>query len=83
MSHLLKKVSLAVVSACACDGACRRPNWDRYAPVTDARLSNPEASNWLMYRGNYQGWGYSSLEKINTGNVKEIGLGLVLFYRRH
>src|SRR3984885_2823904 len=26
-----------------------------YAPVTDARLANPEPENWLMTRGNYKG----------------------------
>ena len=41
-----------------------------YTPVTDARLANPEPENWLMTRGNYQGWSYSALDKINVGNVK-------------
>ncbi len=43
-----------------------------YTPVTDARLANPEPSNWLMTRGNYKGWSYSPLDKINTGNVKNL-----------
>ena len=38
-------------------------------PVTDARLENPEPENWLMYRGNYAGWGYSALDQINTKTV--------------
>ena len=43
-----------------------------YAPVTDQRLTNPEAGNWLQYRGNYAGWGYSPLEKVNAGNVNKL-----------
>src|ERR1700742_4983375 len=43
-----------------------------YAPVTDARLANPEPANWLMTRGNYKGWSYSSLDQINTGNVRNL-----------
>ncbi len=43
-----------------------------YAPVTDARLAQPEPDNWLQYRGNYQGWGYSPLDQINTENVKRL-----------
>jgi alcohol dehydrogenase (cytochrome c) len=43
-----------------------------YKPVTDARLTKPEAENWLMTRGNYQGWSYSPLEQINTSNVKRL-----------
>ncbi len=43
-----------------------------YTAVTAARLSNPEPENWLMTRGNYQGWSYSPLEQINAGNVKKL-----------
>src|SRR5271154_4601674 len=43
-----------------------------YTPVTDARLANPEPQNWLMTRGNYQGWSYSALDQINTKNVKNL-----------
>jgi alcohol dehydrogenase (cytochrome c) len=43
-----------------------------YAPVTDARLANPEPQNWLMTRGNYQGWSYSPLDQINISNVKNL-----------
>ncbi len=47
---------------------------DSYTPVTDARLINPEPSNWLQYRGNYGGWGYSPLDQINAGNVGKLQL---------
>ena len=43
-----------------------------YAPVTDARLANPEPENWLMTRGNYKGWSYSALDQINAHNVKNL-----------
>jgi len=43
-----------------------------YTPVTDARLVNPEPANWLMIRGNYKGWSYSPLDRINTSNVKNL-----------
>jgi alcohol dehydrogenase (cytochrome c) len=46
-----------------------------YQPVTDAVLRNPDPSDWIMMRGNYQGWGFSSLNQINKSNVK--GLQLV------
>jgi alcohol dehydrogenase (cytochrome c) len=45
-----------------------------YTPVTDARLMDPEPENWLMYRGNYAGWGYSPLKRINAGNVGSLTL---------
>src|SRR5262245_45746859 len=43
-----------------------------YTPVTDARLVNPEPTNWLMTRGSYKGWSYSGLDQINTTNVKNL-----------
>ena len=43
-----------------------------YSSVTAARLENPEPGNWLMIRGNYKGWSYSSLDQINTNNVKSL-----------
>ncbi|HEY0231175.1 MAG TPA: methanol/ethanol family PQQ-dependent dehydrogenase [Dokdonella sp.] len=43
-----------------------------YSPVTEARLISPEPQNWLMYRGNYAGWGYSALDRINVDNVAKL-----------
>lgn len=46
--------------------AVQRPT---YAPVTSERLLDPEPRNWLMYRGAYNGWGYSALDQITPENV--------------
>ena len=73
MSHKLKKLTLALLSVAAVM-AHAGDKLGPYAPVTDARLQNPEPNNWLMYRGNYSGWGYSALEKINNKNVKKLTL---------
>ena len=43
-----------------------------YTPVTDERLRSPDASDWLMYRGTYDSWGYSSLDQITTENVSRL-----------
>jgi len=43
-----------------------------YSTITQERLNNPEPGNWLMYRGNYEGWGYSPLDQINASNVKDL-----------
>lgn len=61
---------LPVVAIAEGPGAGKLP----YTPVTDARLQNPEARNWLAYRGNYAGWGYSPLEKITDKNVSKLQL---------
>ncbi len=41
-------------------------------PVTDAMLRDPPASDWLMWRRTYDGYGYSPLDQINTNNVKNL-----------
>ena len=46
-----------------------------FAPVTDQTLRAPDASDWIMVRGNYQGWGFSTLKQVDKANVK--GLQLV------
>src|SRR5438309_11857521 len=43
-----------------------------YNAVTEQRLLNPEPQNWLMYRGNYAGWGYSPLDQITTQNARKL-----------
>lgn len=45
---------------------------DNYNPVTDARLLDPEDHNWLSYRGNLEGWGFSPLDEIDANNVSEL-----------
>src|SRR3954463_12695457 len=46
-----------------------------YSPVTDQVLRNPDPSDWIMMRGNYENYGFSKLDQINKTNVK--GLQLV------
>jgi alcohol dehydrogenase (cytochrome c) len=43
-----------------------------YSAVTKERLANPEPGNWLLYRRTYDGQGYSPLDQINAGNVKNL-----------
>ena len=45
-----------------------------YRPVTDAMLREPPAGDWLMFRRNYQGWSFSPLSQIDTGNVGQLQL---------
>src|ERR1700730_2697182 len=41
----------------------------KYAPVTDARVRQPEDANWLLFRRTYDGWGYSPLSQITPSHV--------------
>ena len=44
------------------------------SPVTDAMLRNPAAGDWLMWRRTLNSWGYSPLDQINTGNVRQLAM---------
>jgi alcohol dehydrogenase (cytochrome c) len=45
-----------------------------FVTVTDQMMRAPKPEDWLIHRGNYQAWGYSPLDQINTSNVKNLQL---------
>src|SRR5260370_5457600 len=45
-----------------------------YPIVTDARLEQPDAGDWLMYRRTYDGSGFSPLKQITSSNVSHLTL---------
>jgi alcohol dehydrogenase (cytochrome c) len=45
-----------------------------FVTVTDQIIREPKREDWLLYRGNYEGWGYSALDRVNKGNVKNLQL---------
>ena len=51
-----------------------QPTGDDFRPVTQAMLNDPDPADWLMWRGGYGQWGYSSLDQINRDNVSQVGL---------
>ena len=72
MTYLLNRLAVGIAAALPLLAAHAAP--DAYTPVTDERLRNPEPANWLQYRGNYGGWGYSALDKISSQNVGKLTL---------
>lgn len=47
---------------------------ENFVPLTDADMINPDPSDWLMMRGNYQAHSYSALDQVNRSNVKDLKL---------
>ena len=41
--------------------------------VTDAKLANPPAEDWLIWRRTYDAQGFSPLEEIDKSNVSQLG----------
>ena len=44
------------------------------APVTDAMLLDPDPADWINWRRTLDGWGYSPLDQIDTGNADRLRL---------
>jgi len=81
-----KKLTLGLVLASGCMALAQAPEsikgvtiaphaLKEFVPVTGAVLRKPDPNDWLMMRGNYEGYGFSTLDQINKTNVK--GLQLV------
>lgn len=70
------KPSVGTVAACALAALCtigsQPTSAADYSSVTEERLRNPEPENWLSWRGNDAGWGYSPLDQITSENVKDL-----------
>jgi alcohol dehydrogenase (cytochrome c) len=62
---------LSGASALAQDAKTRLAN---ISPVTDDMLQKPADGDWLTYRRQLNGWGYSPLDQVNTGNVTKLRL---------
>ncbi len=70
MNGTTVRIGLAAALLCSVFGtAAFAGEIDSYSVVTQQRLQNPEAGNWLLYRRTYDGHGFSPLSQINTGNV--------------
>ena len=82
--HLLSSVSAALFVLSAGVTAQRfLPSLDpavvpeklkNFVPVTDDMLLRPKPENWITFRNGYNLWGYSSLNQINAGNVRQLRL---------
>ncbi|MCC7253960.1 PQQ-dependent dehydrogenase, methanol/ethanol family [Hyphomicrobium sp.] len=65
MKLRLSVAALALIAASSLQAA-------DYKPVTDDRLKNPEPENWLLTKGNYEGWSYTPLDQITPDNVSKL-----------
>ncbi len=59
----------------AVNGTTLAPNALKdYTPVSEDMLRHPDPSDWIMMRGNYEGYGFSKLDQINKENVGSLQL---------
>ena len=73
-----RTVGLLTITSVACliaSGAVAQGPMDKFVPVTQEDLHNPDPADWPMLGGNMAHWNYSSLDQINRENIS--GLQLV------
>jgi alcohol dehydrogenase (cytochrome c) len=52
-----------------------------FRPVSSDMLANPPDGDWLSWRRTPDGWGYSPLSQVDTGNVDNLKLAWVIAMR--
>ncbi|MBN1239405.1 MAG: PQQ-binding-like beta-propeller repeat protein [Gammaproteobacteria bacterium] len=66
-------LSLALAAGALAGGAAAWAAEDgEFVPVNDAMLEDPDPSDWLMWRGTPNSWGFSELDQIDRGNVSKL-----------
>ena len=50
---------------------------ERFVPVTDAELGDPDPADWLSWRRTWDGWGWSPLDQVDTATVAGLELAWV------
>jgi alcohol dehydrogenase (cytochrome c) len=63
---------LLFTGALAAQESAAQESINKFVPVTQKDLNNPNPGDWLMLGGNMEHWNYSSLDQINRGNVSSL-----------
>ena len=66
--------SLMLAAAVAAHGLPAHAQEAPFTPVTEAMLLEPDPADWINWRRTLDGWGYSPLDQIDTGNAHRLRL---------
>jgi alcohol dehydrogenase (cytochrome c) len=72
-----RTVGLLTITSMAClitSVAVGQGPMDKFVPVTQEYLHNPDPADWPMLGGNMAHWNYSSLDQINRENISSLQL---------
>jgi alcohol dehydrogenase (cytochrome c) len=70
-------VGLLIITSVACligSGLVAQGTMDKFVPVTQKDLNNPDPADWLMLGGNMEHWNYSPLDQISRRNINSLQL---------
>ncbi len=69
-----QSLMLTVAVAAILCGPPARAQEAPFTPVTEAMLLDPDPADWINWRRTLDGWGYSPLDQIDTGNAHKLRL---------
>ncbi len=71
-----RTVGLLIITSVAClmSEAVAQGPMDKFVPLTQEYLHNPDPADWPMLGGNMAHWNYSSLDQINRENISSLQL---------
>src|ERR1700747_1780494 len=72
----MKRIAIAVACTLLASSQVQGPNAQAHSSATGAEPSSQASSaDWAVYHGNPHGTHYSTLDQINTKNVKRLRVG--------
>ena len=71
VARSLMLVTAITATLCGPPAQAQEPS---FTPVTEAMLLDPDPADWINWRRTLDGWGYSPLDQIDTGNAHRLRL---------
>ena len=74
MKRIVRLLTISSVACLMASGAVAQGPLDKFVPLTQENLHNPDPADWPMLGGNMAHWNYSSLDQINRENISSLQL---------
>ena len=74
MKRIVGLLTMASVACLMAGGAVAQGPMDKFVPLTQENLHNPDPADWPMLGGNMAHWNYSTLDQINRENISSLQL---------
>lgn len=72
MKKIIGLLVAAWITCLIANGQTAQGLMDKFVPVTEKDLDNPNPADWLMLGGNMAHWDYSPLDQINRKNIDQL-----------
>jgi alcohol dehydrogenase (cytochrome c) len=74
LKKAMSLLTIAVVAFFIAGRLLAQGAMEKFVPVTEKDLANPNPADWLMLGGNMEHWDYSPLDQVNRKNIGSLQL---------